>query len=245
MHPSHLPHLLRRDKDVLLKSASGHGHIVATGSLATLPRAYTLGVAHVRKRGQSALDTALIRKMHRHLMSGDSRAAPGQFRSVQNFIGGLKMEHARFIPPPPSEVPRLMTDLDRLIRYQTDPESHYDIGVLSRAPIVHAQFEAIHPFVDGNGRIGRLLLPLMFVGDGGFMSPHSAFAARASNHRRTMARTSNGTPHSKARDGLARRPSLAWSACCYSKLFGRTLGGHLPVRKRSRLAKDDIICASR
>ena len=60
-----------------------------------------------------------------------------------------------------------MTDLDRLIRYEPDPESHYDIRVLSRAPIVHAQFEAIHPFVDGNGRIGRLLFPLMFVSDGG------------------------------------------------------------------------------
>jgi Fic family protein len=60
-----------------------------------------------------------------------------------------------------------MTDLDRLIRYEPDPESHYDIGVLSRAPIVHAHFEAIHPFVDGNGRIGRLLFPLMFVCDGG------------------------------------------------------------------------------
>ena len=60
-----------------------------------------------------------------------------------------------------------MADLDRLIRYEPDPESHYDIGVLSRAPIVHAQFEAIHPFVDGNGRVGRLLFPLMFVCDGG------------------------------------------------------------------------------
>jgi Fic family protein len=130
-------------------------------------RAYTLGIAQVKKRGQHALDTTLIRKMHRQLMSADSRATPGQFRSIQNFIGGLKIEDARYIPPPPSEVPRLMTDLDRLIRYEPDPESHYDIGVLSRAPIVHAQFEAIHPFVDGNGRIGRLLFPLMFVCDGG------------------------------------------------------------------------------
>jgi Fic family protein len=55
-----------------------------------------------------------------------------------------------------------MADLDRLIRYEPDSESHYDVTVLARAPIVHAQFEAIHPFIDGNGRIGRLLLPLMF-----------------------------------------------------------------------------------
>jgi Fic family protein len=100
-------------------------------------------------------------------MSGDSRAMPGKFRRVQNFIGALTMEQARFIPPPASEVPRLMADLDRLIRYEPDSESHYDVVVLARAPIVHAQFEAIHPFADGNGRIGRLLMPLMFLGDGG------------------------------------------------------------------------------
>lgn len=131
-------------------------------------RAYTLGVAHVKKKGQRALDGALICAMHSHLMIGTPRASLGQFRLVQNFIGGLKIEQARFIPPPPTEVPRLMTDLDRLIRYQPEPESHYDVSVLSRAAIVHAQFEAIHPFVDGNGRIGRLLFPLMLLADGGY-----------------------------------------------------------------------------
>jgi Fic family protein len=103
-------------------------------------RAYTLGVSEVKKHGQAALDSGLICKMHRQLMSGLPRAQPGQFRGIQNFIGGLKMEDASFIPPPPSEVTRLMTDLDRLIRYHPDPESHYETGVLARAPIVHAQF---------------------------------------------------------------------------------------------------------
>ncbi len=129
-------------------------------------RAYTLGATQVRTQGRRGLDTRLICTMHSQLMNGNPRAVPGEFRGVQNFIGGLKMEHARFIPPPPSEVPRLMADLDRLIRHEPDPESHYHIDVLSRAPIVHAQFEAIHPFVDGNGRVGRLLFPLMFLGDG-------------------------------------------------------------------------------
>ena len=138
-------------------------------------RAYTLGVAQVRKRGPSALDGALIREMHRHLMNGTPCASPGQLRRVQNFIGGLKIEQARFIPPPPAEVPRLMTDLDRLIRHQPDPESHYDVSVLSRAAIVHAQFEAIHPFVDGNGRVGRLLFPLMLLADGGHPIHLAAF----------------------------------------------------------------------
>jgi Fic family protein len=129
-------------------------------------RAYTLGAAQVRTHGRHALDTDLIRTLHSQLMKGSPRALPGEFRGVQNFVGGLKMEHARFIPPPPAEIARLMADLDRLIRYEPDPESHYQIGVLSRAPIVHAQFETIHPFVDGNGRVGRLLFPLMFLGDG-------------------------------------------------------------------------------
>jgi Fic family protein len=129
-------------------------------------RAYTLGAAQMRTQGRLGLDTSLIRAMHSQLMSGNPRAVPGEFRGVQNFIGGLKMEHARFIPPPPSQVPGLMADLDRLIRHEPDPESHYDIGIMSRALIVHAQFEAIHPFVDGNGRVGRLLFPLMFLGDG-------------------------------------------------------------------------------
>jgi Fic family protein len=130
-------------------------------------RAYTLGVTRVRRQGHRALDGRLIRALHGQLMSGDSRAMPGKFRRVQNFIGGLTMEQARFIPPPASEVPRLMADLDRLIRYEPDSESHYDVAVLARALIAHAQFEAIHPFADGNGRIGRLLMPLMLLGDGG------------------------------------------------------------------------------
>jgi len=128
--------------------------------------AYTLGAKQVQAKGSSALDVHLICALHDQLMQGDSRAVPGSLRSVQNFIGGMKMEHARFIPPPPSEVPRLMAELDRLIRYEPDPESPYRIDILARAPIIHAQFEAIHPFVDGNGRVGRLLLPLMLLGEG-------------------------------------------------------------------------------
>jgi Fic family protein len=130
-------------------------------------RAYARGVRQVKQRGQRALDTAFVQTLHRQLMAGDSHAGAGQFRQVQSFIGGSKMEAARFIPPPPSEVPRLMADLDRLLCYEPDPESDFELDTLARAPIVHAQFEAIHPFKDGNGRTGRLLLPLMFLADGG------------------------------------------------------------------------------
>ncbi len=128
--------------------------------------AYMLGIAEVKAKGIDALNTRRIRSLHRELMTGESRAVPGNFREVQNYIGGQKMENARFIPPPPAEVPRLMAGLDRLIRSAPDPESHFRFGVLARAPIVHAHFEAIHPFVDGNGRVGRILLPLIFLADG-------------------------------------------------------------------------------
>jgi len=128
--------------------------------------AYMLGVAEARKTGIDALNTRLILSLHGALMSGKSRAVPGKLRTVQNYIGGLKMENARFIPPPPAEVPRLMAGLDRLIRNEPDPESHFSFDVLARASIVHAQFEAIHPFVDGNGRVGRILTPLIFLADG-------------------------------------------------------------------------------
>lgn len=128
--------------------------------------AYTMGVSRVRTGGADALDTPLICSLHGQLMKGTSRAVPGKLREIQNFIGGLKIESARFIPPPPAHVPRLMAGLDRLIRDEPDPESHFRYGVLTRAAVVHAHFEAIHPFVDGNGRVGRMLLPLMFLADG-------------------------------------------------------------------------------
>ena len=88
---------------------------------------------------------------------------PGQFRDIQNYIG-LRLEAARFVPQPPDQVPQRMDDLGSLLRYE--PEGMMSVSVLMRAAIAHVQFEAIHPFRDGNGRVGRLLLPLMFAADG-------------------------------------------------------------------------------
>jgi Fic family protein len=126
-------------------------------------RAFGLGSHEVDVRGQRALDHDLIRAMHAQLMAGQDRAGPGRWREVQNFIG-LRMETARYIPPPPAEVSRLMDDLARLLHYE--PDGVAVVSILLRAAIAHVQFEAIHPFLDGNGRTGRLLLPLMFQADG-------------------------------------------------------------------------------
>lgn len=126
-------------------------------------RAFVMGAHEVEARGQAALDLNLIRSLHAQLMAGQTQYAPGQWRDRQNFIG-LRMETARYIPPPHGEIPRLMDDLSGLLQYQ--PEGVATFSILLRAAIAHVQFEAIHPFLDGNGRTGRLLLPLMLKAEG-------------------------------------------------------------------------------
>lgn len=126
-------------------------------------RAFSLGRRDVEARGPAALGPELLQAMHGLLLAGQDRFQPGQWRDMQNFIG-LRLETARYIPPPPEAIPGLMDDLTRLLHYQ--PEGVAAVSILMRAAIAHVQFEAIHPFRDGNGRIGRLLLPLMFQAEG-------------------------------------------------------------------------------
>ena len=126
-------------------------------------RAFLRGAHDVEAYGKDALNLNLIRNLHACLMAGQDQYAPGLWRDRQNYIG-LRMETTRYIPPPPGEVPRLMEDLQGLLQYE--PEGVAVTSILLRAAIAHVQFEAIHPFLDGNGRVGRLLLPLMFKAEG-------------------------------------------------------------------------------
>ena len=106
------------------------------------------------------LSLRLIREMHGLLMEGvrGEDKQPGEFRASQNWIGldGMPIDTARFIPPPPG--PELNRALDALEKYLHVPS---DLPPVVRLALVHYQFESIHPFVDGNGRIGRLLISLM------------------------------------------------------------------------------------
>lgn len=106
------------------------------------------------------LSLRLLREIHERLMSGvrGERAQSGRFRIQQNWIGGDgRIDSARYVPPPPEE---MLTALDQFERYlHADP--HYP--PLVRLALIHYQFEAIHPFIDGNGRIGRLLISLLTV----------------------------------------------------------------------------------
>jgi cell filamentation protein, protein adenylyltransferase len=101
------------------------------------------------------LSNRLIREMHAELLSRGrgSDKAPGEFRRTQNWIGGTRPGNAHFIPPPPTRVEDCMGALERFIH-----DEHTPYPALVKAALAHVQFETIHPFLDGNGRIGRLLI---------------------------------------------------------------------------------------
>ncbi len=111
------------------------------------------------QRGELPLSLRLIREIHGVLMQ-EGRGSiqnPGEFRRTQNWIGGTRPGNARFVPPPPHET---MAALDNLEKFLHD--AYGRTAPIIKAGLAHAQFETIHPFLDGNGRIGRLLISLVF-----------------------------------------------------------------------------------
>ncbi|MBX6421216.1 MAG: Fic family protein [Nevskia sp.] len=126
--------------------------------VANYVRAMNHGLARLAKLPVSA---RLIREIHTELMRGvrGGRLQPGELRTSQNWIGpaGCTLATATFVPPPPHEVPRLLSDLERFL--------HDGGGLppLVQVGLAHAQFETIHPFLDGNGRVGRLLITFLLT----------------------------------------------------------------------------------
>jgi len=125
------------------------------------------GLEKIRS-GELPLCNRLFREMHRLLLSSGrgSEGAPGRFRREQNWIGGSRPSVARYVPPPWQEVEPAMSDLEKFLH--DEPER---TPILIKAALAHAQFETVHPFLDGNGRVGRLLITLLLVVDGVLKRP--------------------------------------------------------------------------
>lgn len=119
-------------------------------------------------KGGLPLCTRLMNEMHAKLMThgrGVGRA-PGEVRRTQNWIGGASPARAAFVPPPPQRVGECLSDLEKFLNDQ--PVRH---SALIKAALSHVQFETIHPYLDGNGRLGRLLIPLILVHEGVLREP--------------------------------------------------------------------------
>lgn len=137
------------------------------------------GIAQLKRL---PLSTRLFKEVHARLLSGGrgSEKRPGEYRISQNWIGGTRPGNASYVPPPPDEVDRCMSDLEKFLN---DEDSA--LPLLVRIALAHAQFESIHPFLDGNGRLGRLLITLALVENGVLEKPLLYLSLFFETHRST------------------------------------------------------------
>ena len=121
---------------------------------------YVRAMEHGLKRlKELPVSLRLLRELHEVLMHGvrGQEKRPGEFRTIQNYVGkpGTPLQEARFVPPPPTEMQQSLNELEKYLHRESE------WPFLVELALIHYQFEAIHPFIDGNGRIGRLLISLL------------------------------------------------------------------------------------
>jgi len=151
--------------DDLLAHELGEALGVPIGDVTEVSR-YVEAMTHglQRLRNGFPLSNRLLREMHEILLAtGRGEKTPGEFRQSQNWIGGTRPGNAAFVPPPPQDVQHCMGELEKFL--------HSDTPALVKAALAHLQFETIHPFLDGNGRIGRLLITLLLCHEGVLREP--------------------------------------------------------------------------
>lgn len=131
-------------------------------------------------RTELPFSNRLIREIHSKLLASGrgSQKTPGEFRRTQNWIGGTRPGNAQFVPPPPDQVEECMAGLERFVHDDAVP-----YPALIKAALLHVQFETIHPFLDGNGRIGRLLIALLLHHSGMLSQPLLYLSLYFKQHR--------------------------------------------------------------
>jgi Fic family protein len=144
---------------------------------------YIAAMSHGMSRiesGELPLSNRLLREVHARLMRGvrGGDKAPGEFRRTQNWLGGTRPGNARFVPPAAPDVTPAMSDLEKFLHDDPEPTP-----ILVKAALAHAQFETIHPFLDGNGRVGRLLITLLLASEGVLQQPLLYLSLYFKQHR--------------------------------------------------------------
>lgn len=158
----------RTDVDELLLFEVGQVPERDAGDDAVEVTNYIVAMEHGLERVREGfpISIRLMREMHERLLDGvrGQHRLPGELRSSPVWIGGSTLDDAVFVPPPPPEMLEALSDLERFLHED-------DLPLLVQLAVAHYQFEVIHPFLDGNGRIGRLLIPLMLVLRGALPQP--------------------------------------------------------------------------
>lgn len=195
------------------------------------------------------ISSRLLRELHERLMAGvrGRELSPGEFRTTQNWIGppGSTIESAPFVPPPPSELPELLSDWERFAN--EEPE----LPLLVQNALLHAQFETIHPFLDGNGRLGRLMLVFFLVARGRLPAPLLYLSAFLERNRdayyaalQALREGGDGLPwidlflnsvRTEALDAVGRARQII-------ELRGRYLGAAASLGTANAVALVDLIC---
>lgn len=144
---------------------------------------YVAALEHGLKRLQEGfpLSLRLLRELHEILLSKGrgSHKQPGEFRRSQNWIGGTRPGNAHFVPPPPERLMECLDNFEKFLHAQSMP-----YPAIIKAALAHVQFETIHPFLDGNGRLGRLLITFLLCVEGVLKAPVLYLSLYFKNNRR-------------------------------------------------------------
>ncbi len=164
----------------VLGAEDDHEPTSDVGEVVNYINAMRYGLSRIRD-DDFPMSLRLIREIHNILMQqvrgGKAPLTPGEFRTTQNWIGGSNLNNARYVPPPPYE---MLAGLDNLEKYLHGEE---ETPVLIRCALIHYQFETIHPFNDGNGRLGRLLITFFLVWQGVLDEPMLYLSAYLKTHQ--------------------------------------------------------------